>query len=452
VSTKSPSQPPPVYVIESIPVGGANEVSPAEIKAEGIPTPAHLRIFKELGRGGMGRIHPATDRNLLRHLALKRLDKELAREPFYRDGFVAEAQMTGQLEHPNIVPVHELAIDPSGVPYFTMKLVQGVSFEHWLREPSRTLGSTERIEEGLEVFVKVCDAMAYAHHRGVIHRDLKPENIMVAGFGQVYLMDWGLARLTRTKPASGKMAQMEAPGPVGTPGYMAPEQARGNPAEMDERSDVFGLGAVLYQIVTGKTPFGDNPDPEVTMKLSRAGAVVPIEQAAAAIGVSKRLRDIVARATAPKPADRYPSVVELQRDVVSFLRGGLHLPRKLFQPGALIIREGDIGDAAYMIVSGRCRAYRTVGDSQETLVVMQGGDVFGEMALLLDEPRAASVEAVDRVTVLVLDKSTMTEGLGIGGWTGALVRALAQRFRDLEQKVRSSGMRRPSQGPPQAPP
>ena len=105
-----------------------------------------------------------------------------------------------------------------------------------------------------------------------------------------------------------------------------------------------------------------------------------------------------------------------------------------------------------MIVSGRCRAYRTVGDSQETLVVMQGGDVFGEMALLLDEPRAASVEAVDRVTVLVLDKSTMTEGLGIGGWTGALVRALAQRFRDLEQKVRSSGMRRPSQGPPQAPP
>jgi len=228
---------------------------------------------------------------------------------------------------------------------------------------------------------------------------------------------------------------------------MSPEQARGDPAEMDERSDVFGLGAVLYQIVTGKTPFGDSRDPEVTMKLSRAGAVVPIDQAAAAVGVSRRLRDIVARATAPNPADRYPSVVELQRDVVSFLRGGLHLPRKLFQPGALIIREGDIGDAAYMIVSGRCRAYRTVGDAQETLAVMEGGDVFGEMALLLDEPRAASVEAVDRVTVLVLDKNTMTEGLGLGGWTGALVRALAQRFRDLEHQVRSSGMRRQSQGP-----
>jgi eukaryotic-like serine/threonine-protein kinase len=437
-------KPSPVYVIESIPVGGDHEVTRAEILTEGIPTPPHLRIFEELARGAMGRIHPATDRNLLRHVALKRLDKELAQQPFYRDGFIAEAQMTGQLEHPNIVPVHELAIDDRGIPYFTMKLVQGVSLARWLRDPSRAVGSSDRIAESLEVFVKVCDAVAYANHRGVIHRDLKPENIMVAGFGQVYVMDWGLARLTKTRPASGNQAQMEAPGPVGTPGYMSPEQARGIPSEMDERSDVFGLGAVLYEIVSGKMPFGAFRDADAMIQKTCAGAVIPIDEALAASGVavSKPLRDIVARATAPLPADRYPTVVELQRDVVSFLRGGLHLPRKMFEPGTVIIREGDIGDAAYMIVSGRCRAYRAVGDSQETLAVMGAGDVFGEMALLLDEPRAATVEAVDRVTVLVLGKSTMTEGLGIGGWTGALVRALAQRFRDLEHQVRSSGMRR----------
>jgi serine/threonine-protein kinase len=433
---------PPVYVIEKIPVAGDNEIAPGRARAEGVPTPDHLRVFAEFARGGMGRIHPATDRNLLRHVALKRLDKDLARQAFYRDGFIAEGQITGQLEHPNIVPVHELAIDPSGVPYFTMKLVQGVSFHRWLHDSSRPLGSTERLEEGLEIFVKVCDAVSYAHHRGVIHRDLKPENIMVASFGQVYLMDWGLARLTKTRPASGSSSQMEAPGPVGTPGYMAPEQARGNPAEMDERSDVFGLGAVLYEIVSGKTPFGDHADPEATISQTQAGAVVPIDQATASIGVSKRLRDIVARSTAPRSADRHPSVIELRRDVVSFLRGGLHLPRRLFPPGTIIIREGDTGDAAYMIVSGRCRAYRTVGDRKETLALMQSGDVFGEMALLLDEPRAATVEAVEHVTLLVLDKSTMTEGLGVDGWTGALVRALAQRFHDLEHQVRSSGMRR----------
>jgi len=434
--------PTPVYVIESIPVGGDNEVTPAQVRAEAIPTPAHLRLYAEFARGGMGRIHPATDRNLLRHVALKRLDKELAKEAFYRDGFVAEAQITGQLEHPNIVPVHELAIDERGVPYFTMKLVQGVSFDRWLRDPSRPLGSADRLEEALEIFVKVCDAVAYAHHRGVIHRDLKPENIMVAGFGQVYLMDWGLARLTRTRSQSGSSSPMEAPGPVGTPGYMAPEQARGNPSEMDERADVFGLGAILYDIVSGTTPFGDVRDGDQVIEQAKRGAIIPIEQAVVGIGVSKRMRDIVTRATAARAQDRYPTVVELQRDVVSFLRGGLHLPRKLFVPGARIIREGDVGDAAYMIVSGRCRAYRTVGDEQETLAVMDAGDVFGEMSLILEEPRAATVEAIDRVTVMVLDKATMTEGLGIDGWTGALVRALAQRFRDLEQQVRSSGMRR----------
>jgi serine/threonine-protein kinase len=441
----------PVYVIEAIPVGGDHEVSPAQARAEGIPRPPHLRILRELSRGAMGRIHPATDRHLLRHVALKRLDMQYAKEPFYRNGFVAEAQITGQLEHPNIVPVHELAVGAPGdpevpAPYFTMKLVQGVSLHKWLRDPRFPVGSTERLEEGLDILVKVCDAVGYAHHRGVIHRDLKPDNIMVAGFGQVYVMDWGLARLTKTRPASEGISQMDAPGPVGTPGYMPPEQARGNPDEMDERSDVFGLGAVLFEIVCGKLPFGPGRDPAALIAQAQAGDVIPIDEAAASVGVSSRLRAIVARATAPDKRDRYQSVVELQRDVVAFLRGGLHLPRRVYPPGAVILREGERGDAAYMIVNGRCRAYRTVRGGQtirqETLAVMGGGDVFGEMALLLDEPRAATVEAVDAVTVLVLDKRTMNEGLGIGGWTGALVHALAQRFRDLEQQVRNSGMRR----------
>ena len=437
---EAPAQ--PVHVIETIPVRGENKVSAAEVAAEGIPTPAHLRIFPELGRGGMGRIHPATDRNLLRHVALKRLDRELAKVPMYKDGFIAEAQMTGQLEHPNIVPVHELAVSEEGVPYFTMKLVQGINFDAWLREPEHAVGSTTRLQEGLEIFLKVCDAVAYAHHRGVIHRDLKPENIMVAGFGQVYLMDWGLARLTKTRPASGARAQMEAKGAVGTPTFMAPEQARGNPEEMDERSDIFGLGAILYEIVSGKMPYGPSMNVDYVLSQAVMGKIVPIDQAALGIGVSKRIRTIVQTAVAVNPDDRYQTVVELQAAVRGFLQGGLHLPRKTFAPGTLIIREGEVGDEAYMIVSGTCRAQRTRDGAQETLGSMTTGDVFGEMALLLAEPRAASVEAVDQVTVLVLDQATMTAGLGFDGWTGALVRALAQRFRTLEKQVRESGIKR----------
>ncbi|MEO6599041.1 MAG: serine/threonine-protein kinase [Polyangiaceae bacterium] len=439
-ATDAPAQ--PVHVIETIPVSGDNKVTAAEVAAEGIPTPAHLRIFPELGRGAMGRIHPATDRNLLRHVALKRLDRELAKEPMYRDGFIAEAQMTGQLEHPNIVPVHELAVSEEGVPYFTMKLVQGINFDAWLRDPDHAVGSTERLQAGLDIFLKVCDAVAYAHHRGVIHRDLKPENIMVAGFGQVYLMDWGLARLTKTRPASGARAQMEAKGAVGTPTFMAPEQARGNPEAMDERSDIFGLGAILYEIVSGRMPYGPSMNADYVLAQAVMGKVVSIDDATIGIGVSKRIRSIVARAVAVNPDDRYQTVVELQADVRGFLQGGLHLPRKSFAPGALIIREGEVGDEAYMIVSGNCRAQRTRDGAQETLGTMTVGDVFGEMALLLAGPRAASVQAIDQVTVLVLDQATMTAGLGFDGWTGALVRALAQRFRTLEQQVRDSGIKR----------
>ncbi len=387
----------------------------------------------------MGHVHPAWDRSLLRNVALKRLDKAFAGKSFYSDAFIAEAQITGQLEHPNIVPVHELSIDEQGIPYFTMKLVQGTSFDVWLS--SRKVGSVERIEGGIEILVKVCDAVAYAHHRGVIHRDLKPENIMVGAFGQVYLMDWGLARLTRSVPASGKSALMNSPGPVGTPQFMPPEQARGTVEGVDERSDIFALGALLYEVLSGKSPYGAG-SPSAILKRATEGAVVPIDEACQNLAIAKRIRAVAGRATEPEPTRRFQTVTELKDALVAFLKGGLHLPQQHFAPGDIIVREGDKGEAAYMIVAGKCRAFRSTPAGEETLSIMEPGETFGEMALVLFEPRAASVAAIDEVTVLVLDQATMNEGLGLSGWTGALVRALAQRFADLERMVRESGIRR----------
>jgi serine/threonine-protein kinase len=211
---------------------------------------------------------------------------------------------------------------------------------------------------------------------------------------------------------------------------------------MDERSDVFGLGAILYEIVTGYTPYGFEIDADRIIELAKTEQVVPVDKAAGNLGVSKRIRAIIDKATQPKPEHRYQSVVDLRKDVHAFLLGGLHLPRQAFPAGSLVLREGDAGESAYIVVSGRCRAFRNVDGQKEPLATMGPGDVFGEMALLLDEPRAASVEALDAVTLLVLDRATLSEGLGVEGWTGALVRALAQRFRDLETRVRESGLRR----------
>jgi serine/threonine-protein kinase len=430
----------PVRVIEAVPVAASSDVSADQVKAEKIPTPPHLAVQRELAHGGMGHVHPAFDRNLLRKVALKRLDARYAEKKFYKDSFIAEAQMTGQLEHPNIVPVHELAVDATGVPYFTMKLIQGGSFADWLRahEP----GSHERLEGGIEILLKVCDAVAYAHHRGVVHRDLKPANVMVGDFGQTYLMDWGLAKLIKSEPASGAGALMNAPGPVGTPDYMAPEQARGNPKDVDERSDVFGIGALLFEVLSGQGPYGYDPDHRVVLDRASKGIIRSIDKACEPYGIARRIRAVAEKACQPAPPNRYQTVRELQNDMRAFLHGGLHLPRRMFKAGDIIFNEGDKGDAAYMIVAGRCRAFRNVDGREETLSVMGPGDAFGEMALILFEPRAASVQALDAVTVLVLDQATMNEGLGLSGWTGALVRALAQRFADLEAMVRSSGIRR----------
>jgi serine/threonine-protein kinase len=274
-----------------------------------------------------------------------------------------------------------------------------------------------------------------------VHRDLKPANIMVGDFGQVYLMDWGLAKLIRSEPASGAGALMNAKGPVGTPDFMAPEQARGNPKDVDARSDIFGLGALLCEILSGDGPYGKEVDHRKTLERAAAGQVVSIDAACERYGIAKRIRAVAERATQADPANRYQTVTEMQEAMRAFLHGGMHLPRKTFTAGQIIMREGEKGDCAYMIVTGRCRAFRTVDGVEETLSVMEPGDAFGEMALILYEPRAASVVAVDDVTVLVLDQATMNEGLGLSGWTGALVRALAQRFNDLEQMVRSSGIR-----------
>jgi CRP-like cAMP-binding protein/tRNA A-37 threonylcarbamoyl transferase component Bud32 len=433
--------PPAVRVTEAIPAAGKSTLTPAQIASEKIPSPPHLLLGRELARGAMGHVHPATDRNLLRQVALKRIDKDYATRPLYRDGFIAEAQITGQLEHPNIVPVHELVIDANGIAYFTMKLVQGDSFDKWLRK--HPPGAVDRIAGGIEILLKVCDALAYAHHRGVVHRDIKPANIMVGDFGQVYLMDWGLAKLVHSEPGSGAQALMNSKGAVGTADYMAPEQARGNPADVDARSDVFGMGALLFEILSGEGPYGSTSEATaVLVKRAAAGEVQSIDAACERFGIARRIRAVAERATRPDPADRYQSIAEMQDAMRAFLHGGLHLPRKTFAPGEMIVREGDSGDEAYMIVAGRCRAFRTVDGVEETLATMEPGDAFGEMALILFEPRAASVVAIDHVTVTVLDQATMNEGLGLSGWTGALVRALAQRFSDLEQMVRSTGLRR----------
>jgi WD40 repeat protein len=258
-----------------------------------------------LGRGGMGEVVAAEDLHLGRPIAIKRLHLRDP-DPDTVSRFVNEARLTSRLDHPGVPPVHDVALGPDGAPFFTMKRVEGRSLSDLV-----TAGELSRARR-LEVFLKVCDTVAYAHARGVLHRDLKPGNVMVGAFGEVWVLDWGLAR--DPEPA-GFAPHTDPRAVLGTPAFMPPEQARGALDELDARSDGYALGAMLYTLLTGRLPFlGDGAR---ILRELRDGATVPRPSASAA--VPWELDAIVARATAPRPEDRYPTVAGLAADVRAFL-------------------------------------------------------------------------------------------------------------------------------------
>jgi serine/threonine-protein kinase len=227
------------------------------------------QLLEEIGRGGMGVVFRARDPSLNRPLAVKVLLEKHRGLAELEGRFLEEAQVTGQLQHPGVPPVHEVGRLEDGRPFFAMKLVQGQTLATLLRTSHNPAADRSRF---LAVFGQVCQALAYAHSRGVLHRDLKPANVMVGAFGEVQVMDWGLAKVlgsarqstlspgptsstVRTLRTAMAGLSSQAGAVMGTLAYMAPEQALGQVAELDERADVFGLGAILCEILTGQPPY-----------------------------------------------------------------------------------------------------------------------------------------------------------------------------------------------------
>ncbi len=383
-------------------------------------------LGEQLGVGGMAVVYRLRDQLLGRDLALKQLQSTLAARPHEHARFLDEARILAQLEHPNIVPVHDLALGEA--PQILMKLVGGRTLEHHMdrfavpREP-------EVLDELLRIFGKVCDAVAFAHSRGIVHRDLKPQNVMVDAYGQVYVMDWGLARVLDERGLTS--------GPddgAGTLAYMAPEQAQPSFHPIGRHTDVFALGTILYEILTGRPPYlGEIP---IAVRAQACLCEIPRPEEVLPGGdVPAGLSRIVMKALSREPRDRHASVVELARDVERFTRGGGTVPVRTFQPGELIVREGDVGEEAYVITAGRCEAFKTVNGQRVALREMGPGEVFGEMAILASRPRTASVEALEPLTVRVVARHAIAEGLGLNTWMGAFVRALAERFVEVDAKA-----------------
>jgi serine/threonine protein kinase len=327
-------------------------------------------IEGEIARGGMGTVLRAVDCDIRREVALKYLLNQS--DGGKRGRFVEEAQITGQLEHPNIVPIHELGVDNLKRLFFSMKMVKGRSLAQVLDDLRQNPRQGEKewsLSRLLNIFVNVCNALAYAHSRGVIHRDLKPANVMIGDFGEVYVMDWGLAKVlpegppagkARSAPAAaarttpsvpGQSATLAASDPgisakrsskvetsregdadltqdgaiLGTPVYMPPEQANGNIDAIDQRSDIYSLGAILYEMLTLQPPIDkEGGYMAILMRVMQGEIIAPEQrnpQRASAGKIPREVAAIAMKALAKNPQVRYPNVEALRQDIERFQEG-----------------------------------------------------------------------------------------------------------------------------------
>jgi serine/threonine-protein kinase len=413
----------------------------------------------EVARGGMGSIRKVFDENLQRSVAMKVMFPEHRNEAKIVQRFAEEAQIMGQLEHPNIVPVHDFGED-DGTKYFTMLYVRGKTLTELLADDGG-VDSREAYFKFLNIFLRVLDAVAFAHSRGVVHRDLKPDNIMVGNFGEVYLMDWGIAKLLHrlggvAQPGAGpgktialsaigknlddlapvrvRRAQGDETGQIiGTFFYMAPEQAHAHLEQIDERTDIFLLGGVLYEILTKQPPYMGSSVVDVVRQAQSCRIVRP-EMLSPESNIPPALADICMKCLQSDQAARYQSVLELKKDIENFLKGGAGLPVRTFKAGEHLMVEGERGDEVFIVQRGTVQVYTTQNARRRGLATLGPGAVVGEAAVFRSAPRSASVVAADDVQAVVVTRRQLEHELGLNTWVGSLVKALSERFFSMNDK------------------
>src|SRR5262249_27472302 len=223
------------------------EFSARDTTTSGAPAPVarpDYELVEVIGRGGMGLVYAARQTSVDREVAVKMIWPDHAQDPTTRENFLSEAVITGELDHPNIVPIHDVGKDSGNALFYSMKRVSGTAWQ-------KVVG-TATLTENMRILMAVADAVAFAHSRGVVHRDLKPENVMLGGFGEVMVMDWGLAIVTPEFRRAESVSRTIGAGC--TPSYAAPELVTGPISLIGPHSDVYLLGAILYKILTGKPP------------------------------------------------------------------------------------------------------------------------------------------------------------------------------------------------------
>ncbi len=389
-------------------------------------------------RGGFGLVWRAVDEQLGRMVALKQLGGHVAWRTRTRERFLAEAKIAARLEHPGVVPVYELCGEDDQLPYYTMKLVHGDTFTQCIRRyHDRIRSSPEGPVEQLRLLnalLSVARTMAYAHRQGVLHRDLKPDNIVLGEYGESVILDWGLAKVIGEEDVSGSqllgnpfadaLPDETCEGTVlGTPVYMSPEQAGGNIDEIDQRSDVYALGAILYQVLTGRHPFTGDSSEEV---LDKVRTQDPPRPRSVLAGIPRPLEAICLKAMAKDSGDRYEDATALTRDLERYLADERisawresHLERfgrwvrrhrALASSGAVALLLGLLGTIGILTARARSlNGIRVAGEADRTIASSELRAGRYESAALILEKAAERIRTDGRLPDLLAELEAQRE-------------------------------------------
>ena len=290
-------------------------------------------VKRTLGEGGMGIVHVAQQRSLGREVAIKTLKPEFAQEELILK-VLQEAWVTGRLEHPNVVPVYDIVVDAEGRPQIVLKKIDGQPWDQLMHSETdvrKKFRAGDLLDWNLQIVIEICQAVRFAHARGFVHRDLKPENVMVGEFGEVYVLDWGIAVAVEDDGSGRFPLARDAVHMAGTPCYMAPEQLGGEQSLITERTDVYLIGAMLYEVLTGRAPHQGETLREILGSVLRSPPGVPDH-------VSGELARIVQRAMDADPDARFETVEQLRLAVEGYLqhRGSRRIAKKADERARLL--------------------------------------------------------------------------------------------------------------------
>ena len=430
------------------------KISSIDPTASGIFTREVSKRFSTqdtVGKGGMGIIRAVVDNNLHRTLAMKILSTKFLGDENIANAFIEEARITAQLQHPNIIPVHDIGNSKEDGSYFyTMKLVDGESLQDVIDQLKA--GNPDYIREYnlytlLDIFRKVCDAVAYAHAKGVIHRDIKPGNIMVGPYGEVLLLDWGLAKYSNQKEERSstkdliEAQDLESPlmtmdGIIkGSLAYLSPEQANGDIKEIDTQTDIFLLGATLYHMLTLQPPYTSKNMVQI-ITMAENGTFTHPNESEHGARIPEAIVNLILKSMAVDKSVRFKTVIELTSKITDYLEARNVSDLRVYAKNNFLIKDNELGDDTFIIISGKVEISRVI-DGKETIIeTLEKGAVFGELAALTHNLRTATARALEKTEVMVISKTLMFDEIRkLPPWLEKIVFSLAGKVNSMNDRI-----------------